>query len=202
MRLAPNTDTVPASVNRYLLPHERQVISVHEHPAVLIPPIALVLLGLAIAGLLSNYVAHGNTAAILIIWGAWVLLLLWFGFKIWDWSVNYFVVTSHRLILAKGFIVRKIGMLPLTKVTDMSFQRTTIGRLLGYGEFIVESAGQDQALRNVKFIPYPEQLYLEVCGLIFKEEEQPTDAGDVASELAQVLTRWLNQNNRRDKRDD
>jgi len=202
MRLAPNTDTVPASVNRYLLPHERQVISVHEHPAVLIPPIALVLLGLAIAGLLSNYVAHGNTAAILVIWGAWVVLLVWFGFKIWDWSVNYFVVTSHRLILAKGFIVRKVGMLPLTKVTDMSFQRTTIGRLLGYGEFIVESAGQDQALRNVKFIPYPEQLYLEVCGLIFKEEEQPTDAGDVASELAQVLTRWLNQNNRRDKRDD
>ena len=202
MRLAPNTDTVPASVNRYLLPHERQVISVHEHPAVLIGPIALVLLGLAIAGFLSNTVTHGNSTAILIIWGAWVLLLLWFAFKVWDWSVNYFVVTSHRLILAKGFVVRKIGMLPLTKVTDMSFQRTTIGRILGYGEFIVESAGQDQALRNVKFIPYPEQLYLEVCGLIFKDEEQPADAGDVASELAQVLTRWLNQNNRRDKRDD
>ena len=202
MRLAPNTDTVPASVNRYLLPHERQVISVHEHPAVLIGPIALVLLGLAIAGFLSNTVTHGNSTAILIIWGAWVLLLLWFGFKVWDWSVNYFVVTSHRLILAKGFVVRKIGMLPLTKVTDMSFQRTTIGRILGYGEFIVESAGQDQALRNVKFIPYPEQLYLEVCGLIFKDEEQSTDAGDVAAELAQVLTRWLNQNNRRDKRDD
>ena len=202
MRLAPNTDTVPASVNRYLLPHERQVISVHEHPAVLIGPIALVLLGLAIAGFLSNTVTHGNSTAILIIWGAWVLLLLWFLFKIWDWSVNYFVVTSHRLILAKGFVVRKIGMLPLTKVTDMSFQRTTIGRILGYGEFIVESAGQDQALRNVKFIPYPEQLYLEVCGLIFKDEEQSADASDVASELAQVLTRWLNQNNRRDKRDD
>jgi uncharacterized membrane protein YdbT with pleckstrin-like domain len=203
MRLAPNTDTVPASVNRYLLPHERQVISVHEHPAVLIGPIALVLLGLAIAGFVSNSgVTHGNSTAILIIWGLWVLLLLWLGVKIWDWAVNYFVVTSHRLLLAQGVIVRKVGMLPLAKVTDMSFQRTTIGRVLGYGEFIVESAGQDQALRNVKFIPYPEQLYLEVCGLIFKDEEQPTDAGDVASELAQVLTRWLNQNNRRDKRDD
>jgi len=202
MRLAPNTDTVPASVNRYLLPHERQVISVHEHPAVLIGPIALVLLGLAIAGFLSNSgVTHGNTTAILIIWGAWVVLLLWFVFKVWDWSVNYFVVTSHRLILARGFVVRKIGMLPLTKVTDMSFQRTTIGRILGYGEFIVESAGQDQALRNVKFIPYPEQLYLEVCGLIFKDEEQSADASDVAGELAQVLTRWLNQNNRRNNDD-
>ena len=40
-----------------------------------------------------------------------------------------------------------------------------------------------------------------MCGLIFKDEE-PTDASDVACELAQVLTRWLNQNNRRDKRDD
>ncbi len=202
MRLAPNTDTVPASVNRYLLPHERQVISVHEHPAVLIPPIALVLLGLAIAGLLSNYVTHGNTVAILIIWGLWVVLLGWLGVKIWDWAVNYFVVASHRLILAQGVLVRKVGMLPLSKVTDMSLLRTMIGRILGYGEFSVESAGQDQALRNVKFIPYPEQLYLEVCGLIFKDEEQPTDASDVASELAQVLTRWLNQNNRRDKRDD
>jgi uncharacterized membrane protein YdbT with pleckstrin-like domain len=201
MRLAPNTDTVPASVNRYLLPHERQVISVHEHPAVLIGPIALVLLGLAIAGFLSNSsITNRNGTAILVIWLLWVVLLLWLGVKIWDWAVNYFVVTSQRLILARGVIVRKVGMLPLGKVTDMSFQRSTIGRILGYGEFIVESAGQDQALRNVKFIPYPEQLYLEVCGLIFKEEE-PKDANDVATELAQVLTRWLNQNNRRNNDD-
>jgi uncharacterized membrane protein YdbT with pleckstrin-like domain len=201
MRLAPNTDTVPASVNRYLLPHERQVISVHEHPAVLIGPIALVLAGLAVAGLLTNYVADGNGTAILVIWLVWLVLLIWLGIKIWDWAVNYFVVTSQRLLLAQGVIVRKVGMLPLAKVTDMSFQRSTIGRILGYGEFIVESAGQDQALRNVRFIPYPEQLYLEVCGLIFKEEE-PADAGDVANELAQVLTRWLNQNNRRNRKDD
>ena len=202
MRLAPNTDTVPASVNRYLLPHERQVISVHEHPAVLIGPIALVLLGLAIAGYLSNSgITHGNGTAILVIWLLWVVLLVWLAIKIWSWSVDYFVVTSQRLLLAQGVIVRKVGMLPLAKVTDMSFQRSTIGRILGYGEFIVESAGQDQALRNVKFIPYPEQLYLEVCGLIFKDEE-PKDASDVASELAQVLTRWLDQNNRRNRRDD
>jgi len=206
MRLAPNTDTVPASVNRYLLPHERQVISVHEHPAVLIGPIALVLLGLAIAGFVSNSgITHGNTAAILIIWGLWVVLLGWLGVKIWTWATDYFVVTSERLILAKGVVVRNVGMLPLTKVTDMSFRRTTIGRFLGYGEFIVESAGQDQALRNVKFIPYPEQLYLEVCGLIFKEKDappkEPTGSSEVANELAQVLTRWLDQHDRRERPD-
>jgi hypothetical protein len=47
----------------------------------------------------------------------------------------------------------------------MSFQRSALGRLLGYGEFIVESAGEEQALRTIDFLPYPDQLYLEVCGL-------------------------------------
>ncbi len=50
-----------------------------------------------------------------------------------------------------------------------------VGRLLGFGEFILESAGQDQALTNVDYLPYPEQLYLEVCGLIFKDKGDSDD---------------------------
>ena len=74
MRLVPNTDTVPASVNRFLLPHERQVITVHQHPAILIKPIFWVLIGLAVAGWLSGSIAHGNGTAILIIWILWGVL--------------------------------------------------------------------------------------------------------------------------------
>ena len=174
MRLAPNTDTVPATVNRYLLPHERQVISVHQHPAVLILPIFEVLVGLAIAGWLST-LTHGNGVALAVIWILWAVVLLRLLWKVLDWSLNYFVITSQRLLLAQGFLLRKVNMMPLAKVTDMSFQRSAMGQLLGYGEFIVESAGQDQALRNVDHLPYPEQLYLEVCGLIFKEKEEIID---------------------------
>jgi uncharacterized membrane protein YdbT with pleckstrin-like domain len=175
MRLVPNTDTVPASVNRYLLPHERQVITVHQHPAVLIMPILEVLVGLAIAGWLSNALAHGNGTALLVIWVLWALLLLRLLAKVYEWVKTYFVVTSQRMLLTQGVIVRKVNMMPLTKVTDMSFQRSLLGQLLGYGEFIVESAGQDQALSHVTFLPYPEQLYLEVCGLIFKDKEDSPD---------------------------
>ena len=175
MRIGQNTDTVPASVNRYLLPHKHQVVSVHQHPAVLSGRIFVVLVGFAIAAWLSTSVAHGNGTALLIIWFLWGLLLAWLAVKVVDWSRNYFVVTSQRLLLAQGFIIRKVNMMPLAKVTDMSFQRTAVGQILGYGEFIVESAGQDQALRNVRFLPYPEQLYLEVCALIFKETEASPD---------------------------
>ena len=173
MRLVPNADTVPASVNKYLLPHERQVITVHQHPAVLIRPIFEVRVGLAIAGWLSNEVHNG--IALLVIWVLWGLLFLRLAVKVFEWTETYFVVTSQRFLLATGLVVKKVNMMPLTKVTDMSFQRSTMGRILGYGEFILESAGQDQALNRVDHLPYPEQLYLEVCGLIFKDREESPD---------------------------
>jgi len=83
-------------------------------------------------------------------------------------------VTSRRIMLTSGLFTRKVAMMPLGKVTDMSFQRSFAGRVLGYGDFIIESAGQDQALRTVDHIPYPEQLYLEVCEMLWP----PTPAAD------------------------
>jgi len=174
IRVVPN-ETVPAAVYRVLLPHERQVITVRFHPAVLIRPVAEVLLGLALAGLLSTTVAHGNGLAMLIIWGLWLLLVLRLVYKIYVWLDEYFVVTSQRLLLATGVFTKTVNMMPLSKVTDMRFERSPSGRLLGYGKFVVESAGQEQALQTVDHLPYPEQLYLEVCGLIFKDKGDSDD---------------------------
>lgn len=166
-RLIPN-ETVPASVYKHLLPHERQVITVRFHPAVLLRPVAEVLGGLALAMVLTLVLFSHNGIALLVIWLLWLILVSRLLFKIYCWLEDYFVVTSQRLLLTTGIWTRTVNMMPLSKVTDMSFQRSMLGRILGYGEFIVESAGQDQALRQVGHLPYPEQLYLEVCGLIFK----------------------------------
>ena len=170
IRVVPGSDTVPPAIARYLLPHERQVITVRLHPAVLIRPVAESLVGLALAALLSAAVAKGNGTVLLIVWVAWAVLFLRLVAKVWEWWDNHFVVTSARLLLATGVLTKKVNMMPLTKVTDMSFQRSSLGRILGYGEFIVESAGKDQALSRIDHLPYPEQLYLEVCGLIFKDQ--------------------------------
>jgi uncharacterized membrane protein YdbT with pleckstrin-like domain len=171
MRQPTSGARTPVAINKYLLPREVQVATVRQHPAVLISPSAQALGGLLVAGIVTATLVHGLMAKI--IWVAWLLLLLRLVWKAINWSVDYFVVTSERLLLTTGFLTRKVNMMPLTKVTDMSFKRTFPGRLLGYGEFIVESAGQDQALRNVEFIPYPEQLYLLICGMLF-----PSSASD------------------------
>ena len=175
MRLPTRGGTGPAAVNRYLLPNEQQVITVRRHPAILIGPSILALAGLLAAGVLTATVLHGNRPLITAIWIAWLVLFARMIWKVINWAVDFFVVTSHRILLTSGVLTRKVAMMPLTKVTDMSFQRSTLGRILGYGEFILESAGQDQALRVVDHLPYPEQLYLEVCGLIFKDKEESPD---------------------------
>jgi uncharacterized membrane protein YdbT with pleckstrin-like domain len=175
MRLISPGATPPADVDKYLLPHEQQVITVRRHPAVLIGPILVTVGGLILAAVLSDTILRHNSTALLVVWLIWGVLLLRLIIKAFTWAVDYFVVTSHRMILTSGLVTRKVAMMPLVKVTDMTFQRSFLGRLLGYGTFILESAGQDQALSTVDHIPYPEQLYLEVCALIFPSKDPSDD---------------------------
>ena len=177
MRLISPGANPPADVDRYLLPHEQEVITVRKHPAVLLGPIAWAVIGLIIAAVLSDTVLRHQSGLTWIVWALWGLVFLYFLWQAINWAVDYFVVTSHRFILTTGLLNRKVAMMPLAKVTDMTFQRSFLGRILGYGTFILESAGQDQALSTVDFIPYPEQLYLEVCSLLFKPLKEE-DGGD------------------------
>jgi membrane protein YdbS with pleckstrin-like domain len=168
MRKVSPAASVPALVNRYLLPQERSCITVRMHPAVLARPLILVS-GLVFGGLVAARKRTSRSVRPEIVWGAPVSVLLYFLYRVAAWRVAYFTVTNKRMILVSGLVVRKVAMMPLVKVTDMSFQRSAMGRVFGYGEFIVESAEQEQALRSVNFLPYPEQLYLEVCGLLFPD---------------------------------
>jgi hypothetical protein len=58
--------------------------------------------------------------------------------------------------------------IPLSEATGLTFIRTFPGRLLGYGTFPVKRASSRWRRRKIRFLPYPEQLYIEVCGLIFR----------------------------------
>ena len=68
------------------------------------------------------------------------------------------------MVLTGGLLIRTAAFTPLEKVTGLTLQRTVLGRLLGYGTLIVASRSRRQALRKVRYLPYPEQLYLEISG--------------------------------------
>lgn len=187
MSRAATTKNEQAAVDKYLLPREVRVATVRRHPAVLLVPSAQAIGGLLVAAVLSATILRHHTALVIVVWAGWAILM---ARLIWDavnWAVDYFVITSDRILLTSGVFTRSVNMMPLSKVTDMSFHRSFAGRLLGYGEFVVESAGKDQALRTIDHIPYPEQLYLVVCGRIFKDaaaqEEEFDDEPETEAEV-------------------
>jgi hypothetical protein len=60
--------------------------------------------------------------------------------------------------------------MPLLRVTDMKYEQSPLGRMLNYGTFVLESAGQEQALRTVKHLPNPNELYLRVVEEMYEPQ--------------------------------
>lgn len=162
-------DAGSRTVDRYLMSYEGRVIAVRRHPAVLLLPVAV-----AVGGLVACGVA-GAFAGIIWVWWLWLLTLGFLVWKVVAWSLEFFLVTEHRVMVINGVLNRNVAMMPLAKVTDIALERSVLGRMMGYGEFVMESAGQKQALRNVGFMPYPEQLYLEVSSVIFGASDESPD---------------------------
>lgn len=151
------------SMQRLLLPREEIRAMVRRHPVVLIASTVQAVGGLLVAALLSATILRDHALLIDVAWILCGLLMVRLTWNAVNWYVDFFVITSARIWLTSGVFTRSVAMMPLDKVTDLRFHKSFTGRLLGYGEFVVESAGKDAALRVIDHIPYPEQLYQMVC---------------------------------------
>jgi uncharacterized membrane protein YdbT with pleckstrin-like domain len=158
-------DVDPHHLERYLLPQEEQTVTIRRHPAMLLRYLAESLGALILAGVLTAVIA--NSTAITIVWVLWLMVVSRLAFKVFEWSDEFFAVTKVRVILVHGLVTRRVDMMPLSKVTDLTVNRTIMGRMLGYGTLVLESAGQDQALSTVEYIPEPEAIYLEISAAAF-----------------------------------
>lgn len=154
-------------ITRYLLQSERVVAAVRRHPAQLTEPIASTVGALLLVLWVDPRIPQGAPVVLDVLWWAWFLVAGRAAWYLLEWRQAWFVATNRRLLLAYGFVTRRIAMMPLSKVTDLSYNRSPLGRLLGYGEFVLESAGQDQALRRVPWVRNPDRVYRLICTELF-----------------------------------
>ncbi len=111
----------PAGAARYLLPNEDCVAMVRRHPAVLLPASAYAVAGLLAAFILSATLLRGHTTLILIIWGLWGVLMVRLIWQAINWAVDYFVITSKRILLTSGVFTRSVA----SRVCDEIFNQGT-----------------------------------------------------------------------------
>jgi uncharacterized membrane protein YdbT with pleckstrin-like domain len=157
----------PKELDRYLIPTEQIIFLIRRHWIVLFEPIASVVAGLVVVLVLDQQLEDSALQLrdiALVLWFGLLLRLLW---KFTDWYRELFLATDRRLMLVSGIITRQVDIMPMSKVTDMRYDRTIIGQLFGFGVYILESAGQDQALSTINYIPDPDLHYKQISAVIF-----------------------------------
>jgi uncharacterized membrane protein YdbT with pleckstrin-like domain len=156
-------------VEKYLLPEERAVVATRRHWAVLIEPtikfLPVFLIGAWLL-LLDPDNPVSSSAGLVVITGA----LLYYGLRVGEWWMRHFIVSTRRVLLTSGVIVRTVTLLPLRRITDLTWKETLLGQVLGYGTFRFESAGQQQALSEITFLPGADVLYRRVSSLLFSSD--------------------------------
>jgi uncharacterized membrane protein YdbT with pleckstrin-like domain len=174
----------PREIDEYLLPTERRVIRVRQHWAIMSKPLlqtALFLLGCV---LVERFAQSNSTTADFLVDNVtfYLALVAVLRFTVLTilWWIERIVITDKRVMLAQGIITHKVGMMPLGKVTDLTFERSLGGRMLGYGTLIVESAGQIQALNRIDYMPRPEEIYEALSELVFGEKGKTRATGMLA----------------------
>jgi len=177
-RKLPRSARARKDIKKYLLKEEGWEFITQRHWAVLIEP-TLKFLPVLVAGgwlLVLDPTNHlTSTLGLLVILGA----LAYYGLRVAEWWMRHFIVTKRRVLLTSGVIVRTVTLLPLRRITDLTWQETLGGQLLGYGTFRFESAGQDQALRNLTYVPNAQKVYQDISALLFgRDYGGPAAGGD------------------------
>src|SRR5215469_15048458 len=137
-------------VRRYLFPTEKFRGEWRRHWIQVARRLIIGVVATLVLGYLAGFFASKQQPTVLtVLVIIWLLVMSWVLWDVAEWYYDRFVLTNKRVMLVEGIVARKVAMMPLTRVTDMKYTQTALGRVLGYGTFEIESAGQDQALRNV-----------------------------------------------------
>lgn len=156
------------SIGSYLI-HDEQVLHI-DAPALNafvveeLPTIAVaVVVGTAA-------VAWGVSTSNLVVAGLALVasgaLALYLQAKRWSQQYTAYVLTTARVLRVSGVFRRSAAWVPWVKVTDVRFEASMMGRLLGYATVYIDSANETSGLSEMKNLRDPRRFYLMLTELV------------------------------------
>jgi len=135
---------------------------VPHHPVVFVLPCLEALAGVAVLG-----------------WGLFIpadVAWLWFlvglavlGHACWLALTDHldrFVVTNQRVFRVSGVLTRRRATMPISRILDITVEKPVLGRALGYGHLVFESAAQEQGLRRIRYVGRPDERDRTIQGVV------------------------------------
>lgn len=185
-----------SGATRYLAVNEHIVCQVRRHPAVLFRPFIEALGAIVVAAFLGILLTPSDGSDVIdtLLGAVAIFFMARFAWRGWQWNVAHIVVTDRRIFEVSGLIAKRVASMPLAKVTDMTYHRSLLGRLLGYGDLRIESPGQKQAVEQIAFLPRPDDFYRTVTSLVMAKPPPPrepdadrVDTDDTTGPLPRVI---------------
>ncbi|AXE38266.1 PH domain-containing protein [Acidipropionibacterium virtanenii] len=159
---------------RLLGPQEDELIHMRTHPKALVGPVLVLIVVVAGEG-----TALGLMPPDLGAWVPWAVVvlgavLLVVGTVIpWlRWLTTTYTVTTRRIITRRGIFTRTGHDLPLTRINDVSYERSLLDRMLGCGTLVLTTAAD--APVTLSDVPHVEQVHLEMNEVLFEDPPQST----------------------------
>jgi uncharacterized membrane protein YdbT with pleckstrin-like domain len=81
--------------------------------------------------------------------------------RVLRWSTTHFVLTTERLIFRSGVVAKFGREIPLERINDVTFSQSLFERMIGAGDLLLESAGE-QGQSRFSNIRDPETVQLEI----------------------------------------
>ncbi|MCU1502898.1 MAG: hypothetical protein JWM12_2252 [Ilumatobacteraceae bacterium] len=125
--------------------NETIALDMHPHWWYFARP-AAALVGAIVIGIIILIEGPKGSAGTFFHWLAIVLLVitaLWLIGRYLKWRTTNFVITSHRLIFRQGVFAKSGIEIPLERVNNVNFSQGIFERILGAGNLLVESGGED-----------------------------------------------------------
>lgn len=122
---------------------ESVVISTRTHPKALLGPLFWFVVVLAVAVVLDRLVADhlDSGVARLVVWALALVALLWLVVPpLVRWATASYTITNRRLITRTGVFTRRGHDIPLSRISDVSYELGLVDRMLGCGTLVISDA--------------------------------------------------------------
>lgn len=150
---------------KFLNEGERIILDLHPHWWDFVRPASFSVLGFVLA-LMSGEIAPISATgwkvglewlAVRASWALAVLGALGLVIEAVKWSRTHFVLTNHRVIYREGVVARTGVEIPIRRVNNVNFHQSFLERLVGAGDLLIESGGEDGQSRFAN-IRNPEEV--------------------------------------------
>ena len=168
--------------DRSLAVGEAPIEILHPHWKVLVGPVVLTFLVVAAVLAGEVLIPAGKDAAaerLVLAVLAIAALMWWLVYPVLKWRATRYELTTKRLRLRTGVISRDGRDIPLSRITDVSFRKGILDRLLGCGTLVVESAGELGEITLTE-IPQVERVSGELFQLVEDERVRAAKAAQAA----------------------